>query len=59
MVSVPGLLPGLILPPVLTVTAPTVPEPPKVPVLLTLTAEPLAREPLTTREPALTVVVPT
>ena len=54
----PGLLPGLIVPPVLTVTAPMVPAPPRVPVLLTLTADPLARAPLTIRSPALTVVVP-
>ena len=57
VLSVPGLLPGLIVPPGLTVTAPTVPEPPRVPVLLMLTAE-LAREPLTTRAPPLTAVVP-
>ena len=54
----PGLLPGLIVPPVLTVTAPTVPAPPRVPVLLTLTADPLARAPLMISSPALTVVVP-
>ena len=57
VVSVPGLLPGAIVAPELTVTAPVVPEPPRMPVELIVTALE-AIEPLTLRRPPLTVVEP-
>ena len=54
---VPGELPGAKVPPLLIVVAPTVPVPPSVAPLLTVTAE-LAIEPFTDSVPALTVVAP-
>ena len=56
-VRVPGLLPGLIVPPEATVTDPTLPEPPRVPVLLTVMAEE-EFVPFTVRRPPLMAVVP-
>ena len=56
---IPGLVPGATVPPLATLTVPpTVPCPPRVPLLLTETALPEAVEPLTTRVPALIVVAP-
>ena len=51
------LLPGASVPPVLTVTAPMVPFPPRVPVLLTV-CNALAEVPLTSNVPAFTAVLP-
>ena len=49
--------PGAKMPPLLMVVVPTMPVPPRVAPLLTVTAE-LAIEPFTTSVPALTVVAP-
>ncbi len=56
-VSVPIELPGASTPPAETLVVPTVPEPPSVPPLFTVTFE-LAIEPLTRSVPPLTVVAP-
>ena len=55
--SVPGLLPGAINPPFLTVTAPTVPEPASVPALFTVVVL-VEILPLITNFPASMVVAP-
>ncbi len=49
-------LPGATRPPLLAVNAPMRPEPPRVPLSLTVTAE--VSEPLTVSRPPLTVVGP-
>ena len=54
---IPGLLPGLIVPPLLITTSPRVPMPPSVPPLLTAVAL-RARLPLTRSLPALMAVEP-
>ena len=55
-VSVPGLFPGAIVPPLLTVTAPTEPEPPRTPLLTAMALEVFV--PLMVRRPPFTVVAP-
>ena len=56
-VRMPGELPGLILPPLLTVVSPPVPVPARVPPELTVMALP-ELVPLMTKVPPLMVVVP-
>ena len=56
--KVPGELPGARVAPSPTVRSPTVPEPPRVAPELMVVSELVEMLPLTTRVPALTLVVP-
>ena len=58
LLIIPALLPGASVPPLLTVTGPTLPVPPRVAVLLTLIALAGERLPVTRSTPALMVVAP-
>ena len=55
---IPALAPGDSVPPLATLTAPVVPDPPSVPVLLIVVSEDDAIEPMTSSVPELTVVAP-